>query len=101
MSALETGVQHLLDLCLNTTANDEVVALQSQVSRISELGNVLTSGYSATTTYSETTMTITGSSQTWTITSVVDPSWTTVVSTGTWASSYYAEKSAGTNDLLK
>lgn len=94
MSTLENGVQRLLDLCLNSTANDEVVALESQVSRISELGNILTSGHTPTTTYSEITMTRTGSSGTYTITAVANPSWTTILSTAKWASSYYAEKSA-------
>jgi hypothetical protein len=95
MAALENGVQRLLDLCLNTTANDEVEALQSQVSRISDLGNILTSGHTPTTTYSEVTMTRTGSSGTYTITAVANPSWTTILSTAKWASSYYAEQSAG------
>lgn len=101
MGVLETAVQNLLDLCLNTTANEEVEALQSQVSRISALGNVLTSGHTPTTTYSQTTMTRTGSSGAYTITRVVDPSWTTILSTATWASYYYSEKSAGTITLLE
>ena len=101
MGALETGIANLLDLCLNTTANDEVVALQSQVSRISMLGDVLTSDYTSTTTYSEFTMTKTGSSGPWTLTGVANPSWTTVLSTASWASYYYSEKSAGTSGYCR
>ena len=95
MDVLENGVQTLLDLCLNTTANNEVVALESQVSRISALGNILTSGHTPTTTYSEYTMTKTESSSTWTVTGVADPAWTTMLSTASWASYYYSQKSAG------
>jgi hypothetical protein len=91
----ENGVQALLNLCMNTTANDEVVALQSQVSRISQLGDVLNSGHTPTTTYSEITMTRTGSSGTYTMTVLANPSWTSVLSTATWASEYYSAKSAG------
>jgi hypothetical protein len=101
MSDLETGVGQLLDLCLNTTANEEVVALQSQVSRISELGNILTSGYTPTTTYSEFTITQTGASTTLTITGVASPSWTTILSTASWASYYYSEQSAGMYTVLR
>jgi hypothetical protein len=97
----ENGIKVLLSLCLGTTANDDVVALQLQVSRISLLGDVLTSGYSRTTTYSTTTstysqstMTLSGAEATYTVTETASPSWSNVLSTATWASEYYSAKSA-------
>ena len=103
MSSFEAGVQYLLGMCLNTTANDEVVELASQVSRISELGNMLTSSHTPTPTDSQYTITRKGYLTTWTVTGipartvtgVANPSWTTILSTATWASEYNALKSAG------
>ena len=95
MAGLEAAIETLLDLCLNTTASSEVEALQSQVTKLSILAEALTSGHAPTTTYSEFTITKTDASETWTLTGVESPHWTTMLSTATWASDYYSKQSAG------
>jgi hypothetical protein len=100
MGTLEMAVGYLLDSCKNTTVSTEIANLQSQVTRLSELGNVLTSGMSATTTYSEIVVTHTGLSTTWTETALANPSWTAILSTATGASSS-APGSAGMIDVVR
>lgn len=93
---IEVALMNILNLCENTTVSTDIQALQSQASRISAWGeNIATTtadGASSSLTITPTPTTTKGD---WDAMASGNPSWTTILSTATWASKYSARKSAG------
>jgi hypothetical protein len=104
-SQLEQVLVNILNLCENTSVSTEIEALQSQASRMSVLGNQLATTTdpalgSMTSTIHMITAAPTGSATltampSWVTDEGTNTSWESILSTATWASDYYAYKSAG------
>ncbi|KUJ11354.1 uncharacterized protein LY89DRAFT_242945 [Mollisia scopiformis] len=90
---VETALINILNLCANTTVSTEIAAMQSQASRINEWGEQI-----ATTTSGGTLSSVTTTSKptttNWEAAHSDNPSWTTMLSTASWAPYYSARKSA-------
>ena len=107
MELLQADVGNIIDLCEDSPASDEVQALQSQASRISDLGSRLATVTATPTTNSHgitaaPTATMTGTrtrtgTHSWSTEDWDSESWTSILATATWASRYLSRISAGEN----
>jgi hypothetical protein len=110
LADIEQALVNILNLCENTTVSSDIAALQSQASRMSVLGAELatTTDPALASLTGSIAMTITSPPTTTSGSHTGTPAWMTmteddentswqsILSTATWASYYYAHKSAGT-----
>jgi hypothetical protein len=110
-SQLELIMKNILNMCENTTVSGEIEALQSQASLESALGaelatttdpalSSMTGSYTMAITKAPTTTptsdSYTGTPAWMTMSGGEDnTSWQSILATASWASYYYAHKSAG------